>query len=141
MDIVKDELSLHGYVPIISGKASKKSKVKNNNSKKIEGGDAVALGLSTGDIEFSAVGTVTYCNKDDILIFGHQAFDRGILDVPLMKAIVYYSVPNYNLSFKLAGTLDEVGATTYDDKVAVAGKLGKKSSLIPVNISVDNKRN
>ena len=138
INLIDDELINHGYIPIQSGQTSSQDYPSDVNSD-IKPGDAIAICFATGDINMSAVGTVSYRKDNDILIFGHHAFSRGMFEAPLYRAMIYYSVPSYNLSFKVASSLNEIGRTTYDYNSAVSGKIGQKAKMIPVKINVDKK--
>ncbi|MEO5880512.1 MAG: SpoIVB peptidase S55 domain-containing protein, partial [Candidatus Eisenbacteria bacterium] len=54
----------------------------------LEPGDAVAVDVLRGDLQLSAIGTVTYRDGDRILIFGHPFFQAGDVRLPLSTATI-----------------------------------------------------
>ncbi|MEW5806730.1 MAG: hypothetical protein AB1756_05205 [Acidobacteriota bacterium] len=109
---------------------------------KLEPGSAVGIQLIKGDINLSAVGTVTAVDGDRILAFGHPLFNIGRIDIPMTAAKVETLLPNLAASFKIADTTTEIGTFTEDRASGMAGRLGQKSKTIPVRveISTENKK-
>ncbi|MGE5343288.1 MAG: SpoIVB peptidase S55 domain-containing protein [Candidatus Omnitrophota bacterium] len=101
--------------------------------------DAVAISLITGDLEYSALGTVTHVDGNNVFVFGHPFFNMGTIDLPMHKAEVITVVPSYQSSFKLGSIGNVVGHAVQDRFSAVQGELGKTPYMIPMTIALKNK--
>ncbi len=104
----------------------------------LEPGSAVAVDVLRGDLNFSAIGTVTYRAGDRVLIFGHPFFQSGDVRLPLSTAHIVGILPSLASSFKLGVPGTPVGVATQDRRAAVAGRLGPPPALMPFGVDVDN---
>jgi hypothetical protein len=102
----------------------------------LEPGDAVAVDVMRGDLNLSAIGTVTYRDGDRVLLFGHPFFQSGDVRLPLSTAHITTIIGNVNTSFKLGVSGTEVGTATQDRRTAVAGRLGPVPRLLPIRVRV-----
>ncbi len=102
----------------------------------LEPGSAVAVDLLRGDLQLSAIGTVTYRDGDRVLIFGHPFFQAGDVRMPLSSATITTVVASDQVSFKLGQRGTEVGLATQDRRTAVAGRLGERARLMPIALEV-----
>lgn len=100
-------------------------------------GSPVAVDLLRGDLNFSAIGTVTYVDGDRVLIFGHPFFQAGPVRLPLSTAHIVTILPSVNTSFKLGMAGVTVGTATQDRRAAVAGRLGAGPRLLPFTVRVE----
>jgi len=103
-------------------------------------GSAIAVPLVAGDLDWSAVGTVTDVIGDKVLAFGHAFFGQGPLEMPMSTAYVHTVIPGLLSSFKLSSSLKQAGALQRDERVGIVGRIGQKASMIPVTVTVDWKR-
>jgi len=103
----------------------------------LEPGGMVAINLCQGDLDMSASGTITYISGKKILLFGHQLFNLGALDLPLWSATVAGSMPSYQTSFKLAQPVAPIGALRLDRSTGVAGLLGAEARMVPMRIGLN----
>lgn len=99
-------------------------------------GSPVAVDVLRGDLNFSAIGTVTYVDGDRVLIFGHPFFQSGEVRMPLSTAHIVGILPSLASSFKLGVPGVPVGAATQDRRAAVAGRLGAAPALMPFRVEV-----
>ena len=97
-------------------------------------GDPVTLQLVTGDLDLSAVGTVTYVDGNKVLAFGHPLYNIGQVDYGMAKAKIITVVPTLDNSFKLAATGAPVGAFTQDRAAGARGEIGRLPKLVPFNV-------
>ena len=102
----------------------------------LEPGDAVAVDVLRGDINLSAIGTVTYRDGDRVLLFGHPFFQSGEIRLPLSTARIATILGSLNTSFKLGVAGTPVGTATQDRRAAVAGRLGAPPRLLPIRVAV-----
>ena len=102
----------------------------------LEPGDAVAVDVMRGDLNLSAIGTVTYRDGDRVLLFGHPFFQSGDVRLPLSTAHITTILGSLTNSFKLGTPGTSVGTATQDRRTAVAGKLGPAPRLLPIHVRV-----
>ncbi len=84
-----------------------------------------------------ASGTITYVSGKRILMFGHQLFNLGPVDLPLWSATVATTVSTYETSFKLALPVAPIGALRLDRSSGVAGILGAEAHMVPLRIGLN----
>ena len=65
-------------------------------------GSAVAVDVLRGDLEMSAIGTLTWREGDRVLLFGHPFFQSGEVRLPLSTAEITTVVPSVASSFRVA---------------------------------------
>jgi len=102
----------------------------------MEPGAAVAVDLMRGDLQLSAIGTVTYRDGDRVLIFGHPFFQAGDVRMPLSTATITTIVASDQTSFKIGQRAAEVGTATQDRRAAVGGRLGDRARLMPIALDI-----
>ena len=122
----------YGLEPFI-GPSSKKTDVA---SPKIEPGAAVGVQLVSGDMDQTAVGTITFRWGNRVLAFGHPMFGQGATSLPMTSAYVYDIFPSYQSSFKLASPMKIVGAVQQDTQFAIGGTMNVKADTIPMSITL-----
>ncbi len=103
-------------------------------------GAAVAVDVMRGDLQLSAIGTVTYRDGDRILIFGHPFFQAGEVSLPLSTAEIVTVIPSLGSSFKLGVRGQPAGVATQDRRPAVAGRVGGSARLMPLRVTVSGPR-
>jgi hypothetical protein len=103
---------------------------------RLEPGAAVGIGLVTGDLEISAVGTVTCRVGDELLAFGHPLFSVGSVSLPLTTAYIHTILSSQLSSTKVASPGPVVGALIEDRPYAVRGALGAQAAQIPVSLDL-----
>lgn len=101
-------------------------------------GAAVGMGLATGDIDMTAIGTVTYRRGDRIVAFGHPMLGIGAIDAPMTTAYIADIISNYQVSSKLGAPIQTVGRIFQDRPWCIAGAMGAMPKMIPVTISVND---
>ena len=120
-----------------------KSKTKLQNSEdsveskiKLKAGDACSINYVRGDLNISALGTVTYVSNDFILAMGHPLNLAGKVKLPLHKSYIDAVVPRLNLSYKISSLGEEVGVVLEDRSTAILGKIGEKAPRIPLKVTL-----
>jgi len=129
-----------GFSPVNGGPVSQISSQTVLNPRPLREGDAVGVQLLDGDVNVSAIGTVTYVRGAEILAFGHPMYNLGAVEYGMTTADVIAIVPSFQSSFKLASTGRLIGKFTQDRSVGVFGELGKMPRNIPLNINWNNAR-
>lgn len=100
-------------------------------------GSAMGVQLVSGDMDQTAIGTVTFRWGNRILGFGHPMFGQGSSSLPLTSAYVHEIFPSYQRSFKLASPIAVAGAVQQDTQFAVGGTLHAKADTIPMRVTVN----
>ena len=99
-------------------------------------GAAVAVDVLTGDVQLSAIGTLTWREGDRVLVFGHPLFQSGDVRLPLSTARIATIVASDLTSFKLGVRGRPVGTLTQDRRAAMSGRLGPSPRLLPITVDV-----
>jgi outer membrane protein assembly factor BamB len=105
----------------------------------LEPGAAVGVQLISGDVEATAVGTVTYRRGDQIVAFGHPFMQIGPTNFPLTTAYVHEVFPGLVVSHKIASPVKAVGTMVQDRPYSVAGRLGPVPPMIPLTCTIDDR--
>jgi hypothetical protein len=100
-------------------------------------GDPVAVQLVGGDLDMSAVGTVTYVDGATVLAFGHPFYNLGAVDFGMARASVIAVVPSLESSFKVSATGPLIGRFSQDRTAGVRGEVGVLPVMIPLNITLE----
>jgi hypothetical protein len=106
----------------------------------LQPGSMINVGLIRGDLDLSAAGTVTYVDGDRLYAFGHRFLSSGPTEMPMMRSSVVAVVPNLNTSFKIAGSGELLGKIVLDRSTGIAGVIGEKPRLMPLEIGVLSSR-
>jgi hypothetical protein len=112
----------------------------------LQPGASVAATISTGDLAFGAVGTVTYRDGDELWAFGHPFEGAGRRSLFLQDAYIYTVIQNPlgiqdfgAITYKLASADGNVrGSVTSDKADAIAGKVDSPPASIPLHIVARN---
>lgn len=99
-------------------------------------GAAVAVDVLTGDLQLAAIGTLTWRDRDRVLIFGHPLFQSGDVRLPLSTAEIATIVASDLTSFKLGVRGQPVGTLTQDRRAAMSGRIGGAPRLLPIQVEV-----
>lgn len=103
---------------------------------KLEPGASIGIQLADGDVDISAVGTVTWVEGSLVLAFGHPALGLGEIEMPMTTAYVWDVISRQSISFKLATSVKPVGTFTQDRSFATCGFIGRHARMVKMNISV-----
>jgi hypothetical protein len=100
-------------------------------------GAAFSVDLMRGDMNLSAIGTITWRDGDRVVGFGHPFFQSGNVSYPLALADITTIVASDLNSFKMGVPAEQVGAITQDRRAAVAGSIGDVPAMLPLTVNVD----
>ncbi len=104
-------------------------------------GAAVAAEIIRGDLNASAIGTVTYRDGNNILAFGHPLIQTGTTDLPMSTAYVYTILASQSSSVKMAVPEKIIGRITQDRRSALAGKIGEYAQMISCLVDIKGSLN
>jgi hypothetical protein len=125
-----------GFRPLRGGAAGQAVSGAAPAGPSLQEGDAVGVQLVGGDLDISAVGTVTYVDGPRILAFGHPFYNLGAVDYAMTKTSVLAVVPSLESSFKMAAAGPVIGRISQDRTAGSVGEVGKMPQLIPLNLSL-----
>ena len=130
---------LMGGAVVPSGQASRGASLADDP---LEPGDAVGVGLVTGDLQISATGTVTHVDPDtgSVYAFGHPLFNLGPIAYPMTRSEVHLVLPSFMNSFKMASSGDTIGTWVQDRSTAIKGILNIRPRMIPLEVTVTTSR-
>jgi hypothetical protein len=135
-DKAKSFFSRLGFSPIQSGFAGQ-IQLKNSPAEmSLQAGSPVAVQLIKGDMDMSAVGTVTHVEGNKVLAFGHPFYNLGTVDFAMTKAKILAVLPSLETSFVLSVSDRTVGRIVQDRTSGVFGELGKLPRYIPINANL-----
>ncbi|MGC8842804.1 MAG: hypothetical protein ACP5QS_02590, partial [bacterium] len=102
-------------------------------------GAALGCQLMSGDMQITAIGTLTYINeKGEWLAFGHSMMDMGDAQMPAVTAYIHDIIPSLAISTKLGSPGDVIGSLTRDGYFSISGKTGIVPHMVPVSIIIIN---
>ncbi len=127
-----------GFQPVRTGAAGQAGSGQVLSGLGLQAGEAVGVQLMGGDLDMTAVGTVTYVDGDKVLAFGHPFYNLGAVDFPMTRVDVITVVPSLQSSFKLAATGPLVGRISQDRTAGAFGELGKAPRTIPVRVKLSS---
>jgi hypothetical protein len=102
----------------------------------LEPGSAVGVQFVRGDVNWTAIGTVTYRDGDRLVAFGHPLFNAGSIDMPMVGAYVHTVMPLQSMSFKYASGGELLGTMREDRNRAVAGVVGPGPPMVPLTVNI-----
>ncbi|MFN4032841.1 MAG: SpoIVB peptidase S55 domain-containing protein [Fimbriimonadales bacterium] len=127
-------LQPYGIMPVMGGGAATEKRLP----VQFQPGAAVGAPLATGDLDLTAIGTLTYRNDDYVLAFGHPFLGVGALETPMTAAEIVDVFSSYAASFKLGNRAQTLGAVYYDGAFAIAGRVGQQARMMPMRMRVTN---
>ncbi|HSZ58415.1 MAG TPA: hypothetical protein VK797_22305 [Tepidisphaeraceae bacterium] len=102
----------------------------------LEPGSVLAVPLLTGDVDLTAIGTVTEVIGSRVFGFGHPFNNEGAIALPMGSGQINGVIPNLQTSFKLGALALDVGCLTTDESVGVAGRVGISAPMVPIDFRV-----
>jgi hypothetical protein len=103
---------------------------------KLQPGSMISVELMTGDMSVGADGTVTAIDGKKVYAFGHRFLAVGPTDLPFTRSEVITLLANTNTSFKISSAHELMGVISQDRDTAIAGSLGRRAQMFPLDIEV-----
>jgi len=104
-----------------AGSASKRTKY----DARPKPGAPIAAAIAWGDVEISALGTMTAVGKDGRFVaFAHPFADLGMTSAALLEGKVAHVIPSLQTPIKIGSTGDIIGIVTQDRPQGIGGRLG-----------------
>ncbi|MGB9005741.1 MAG: SpoIVB peptidase S55 domain-containing protein [Candidatus Aminicenantales bacterium] len=137
LDRVRPALARMGFLPMSAAQVINETPASPSlGPLTLQAGDPVSVQLVGGDMDLSALGTVTYVDGRKVYAFGHPMYNLGPVEYGMARADVLTVVSNLESSFKLAAPGALVGTFVQDRSSGAYGELGRLPSMIPVNIKL-----
>jgi len=102
----------------------------------IEPGATLGVQLVGGDVNMTAIGTVTWVDGDRVYGWGHPFLMMGDVEMPLVNGYIHAIVPSNAISFKLGAGGQVVGTISGDRRSGIFGKLGAPPPLTKLDLTV-----
>jgi hypothetical protein len=125
-----------GLMPVSTASASGSHVEGSRKPVTLKPGDPCAVLLAWGDMDVSAVGTVTEVLGNDVYAFGHSFNADGAVSLPLAVAEVKGRVASMEKPFKIASAGEIIGTFLGDQHTAIYGRMGQVPPSIPVEVTV-----
>ena len=103
----------------------------------LEPGSALAVPLLSGDVDLTAIGTVTEVLGNRVFGFGHPFNNEGAVALPMGSGQIHGVIANLQTSFKLGSLTALRGRLTTDEAVGVAGQTGEAAPTVPIEFNVE----
>ena len=127
-----------GFFPVSAASAPQVKEALVTPELGLREGDPISVQLVTGDLDVSAVGTVTHVDGTKVYAFGHPLYNLGKVDYAMAKARILTVIPSLESSFKLATPDTLIGKFSQDRSAGTFGEIGKMPKFIPVNIRIQD---
>jgi len=137
-DRARPFFSRPGFLAVRGGSGGQVRPADASPEPELREGDAVGVQLIGGDLDVSAVGTVTYVDRTRVLAFGHPVYNLGAVDYAMTRPTVLTVMPSLESSFKVAAAGPVIGRFSQDRTAGAAGEVGAPPRLIPLNITLQN---
>jgi hypothetical protein len=126
------------FMPVMGG-STKGMLLPHGDENQLEAGDAIGVSLVTGDVDMTAIGTLTYVDGEGrVLAFGHPFFLTGESNMPLAKAYIFHTYTSPQRAFKDGMRIKTVGTITRDKGAAVGGLIGQTPDMVPLTLTVSD---
>lgn len=102
----------------------------------LEPGSVLAVPLLTGDVDLTAIGTVTEVIGNRVFGFGHPFNNEGAVALAMGSGQINGVIPNLQTSFKLGALAQSLGCLTTDESVGVGGRIGETAPMVPIDFKV-----
>jgi hypothetical protein len=103
---------------------------------RFEPGASLVIPFLVGDIDMSAVGTVTEVIGNRVLGFGHSMMAEGQIELPMATGWIHTPISLLPSSFKLGATGKLLGTLVRDEETGVWGYSDRPARMIPVSVKV-----
>lgn len=131
-------LALFGIEPVAGGGASGKS--DGPRPAGLVPGGSIGVQLIRGDMNATAIGTVTDVAGKSVLAFGHPMFNMGEGYLPVTTARIHAVIASLMRSNKMGSPLDVAGSLIQDRNACIVADTERRAAMIPVDIRVRDAR-
>src|SRR5690606_35332000 len=97
-------------------------------------GGAIGVQLIRGDVNATAIGTITHVAGRRLVAFGHPMMEAGELGLPTATARVLHVLASESRSFKIAEAIEPKGTLIHDRQAAIVVDSNLAASTVPVSL-------
>lgn len=105
---------------------------------RLEPGSSIAVSLMQGDVDYTAIGTVTYRKGNRILAFGHPFLQLGPAEYPASTAYIHDVFSSIVVSHKIGSPIETVGTIQQDGPFSIGGLIHRLPHMVPMTVRVDD---
>lgn len=138
VQVLSSELEPFGLVTLQAGGGGARSKRLGARAAKqqyVDGG-AIGVQLIRGDINATAIGTVTHVEGDRLVGFGHPMMNAGQPALPTATANVLHVFASEQRSFKIAEALEPLGTLIHDRQAGIVVDTQLEADTVPLTVRV-----
>jgi len=134
-DFMVEKLRSSNFFPVRSGGFYRS---KDDLGDDLKPGSAVGIQLTRGDIDITAIGTLTYLQDSSLLAFGHPFMNRGNVSFMFSSAYIHDVIKSRSMPFKLGSAVELLGSVTQDRPAGISGSVGQFPSISSLRIFVND---
>ena len=142
-DLLNQNVKRSGYnVKLVNAESTPSFGSDDFTVPELRAGHAIAAQLVKGDINITAIGTLTYLKDNRFLAFAHSFLKKGDASYFFTPANIYYCFSSPEMPFKIGAPGQLIGSVTVDRNEGIAGLLGVMPHVVNVHTVVrdlDNK--
>jgi len=133
VEALSEQLAPYGLMPLQAGGGGRRRAAGAPAPHYVDGG-AIGVQLVRGDVNATAVGTVTHVAGRELVAFGHPMMNAGETGLPTATARVLHILASEQRSFKLAEAVAPLGALVNDRQAAIVVDSGVVAATVPVTL-------
>ncbi len=139
LDEVRPVFSGLGFLPLAASSAppaEQRTALSLDTDLTLKEGEPLAIQLVSGDLDVSAVGTVTHVDGNRVYAFGHPLYNLGPVEYGMARAEILAVVPTLDSSFKIGSVGNVIGTVVQDRTAGAYGEIGRQPKLVPLNLTL-----
>lgn len=132
--LLGDELEPFGLATLQAGGGGAARSSQQQPAAQFVDGGAIGVQLIRGDINATAIGTVTYVEGKRLAAFGHPMMNAGQPALPTCTARVLHVLASQQRSFKIAEALAPLGTLIHDRQAAIVIDTSLRADTVPMTV-------
>lgn len=138
VDLLSGELERFGLVALQAGGGGARKPVEGASPapRPFVDGGAIGVQLIRGDMNATAIGTVTHVEGPRLVGFGHPMMNAGQPALPTSTANVLHILASEQRSFKIAESLDPLGTLIHDRQAGIVVDTRLRADTVPLTVRV-----
>lgn len=125
-----------GLVPVQAGSAGAAATARKPSAEHFVDGGSIGVQLVRGDINVTAVGTVTHVEGRKLVAFGHPMLNAGQVGLATCTTRVVHILSSEMRSFKLAEPIAPLGTLVQDRQAAIVVDEQMQADMIPLRVRI-----
>ena len=132
--LLRDELEPFGLVALQAGGGQ--APTANAPPPRYVDGGSIGVQLIRGDINATAIGTVTHVVGDKLVGFGHPMMNAGQPALPTCTSRVLHVLASQQRSFKIAEAIAPLGTLIHDRQAAIVVDSKLRADTVPMTLRI-----